>query len=153
MQGSVAANCLKVFYYRKEHQTVRTIEPSEYALHVAATSSSLSHASVIIGTLNQPLLSTPSFPVSVKAGVSVLPDNCSLVDLSTITPYSYMSRHLHHRYHPTIVELDPMDSNAIQFIHYTASSNIANNYIHKNLLGESNIHDLEAWALTALPLR
>ena len=61
MRGSVAANRLKIFYYREVHQTVRTVEPAEHALHVAATSSSSSHASIIIGTLNQPLLTTPSF--------------------------------------------------------------------------------------------
>jgi len=153
MRGSVAANHLKIFYYRKEHQTVRTVEPAEYALHIAATSSSSSHASVIIGTLNQPLLSTPSFPVSVKAGVSVLPDNHSLVDVSTVTPYAFTSNHLHYCYHPTIAELNPEDYNTIQFIRYTASSSVTNNYVHENLLGHSNIRDLEAWALAALPLR
>jgi len=63
-----------------------------------------------------------------------------------------MSNHLHYRYHPTIAELNPEDYNTIQFIRYTASSSIANNYVHENLLGHSNIRDLEAWALAALPL-
>jgi len=153
MRGSVAANCLKIFYYREEHQTVHTVEPAIHALHIAATSSLSSHASVIIGTLNQPLLTTPSFPVSVKAGVSVLPNNCSLTYFLAVTPYPFTSHNLHHRFYPAIAELNPMDHNAVQFIRYTASSSIANTHVHENLLEDSNICDLEVWALDALPLR
>lgn len=153
MRGSVAANRLKIFYYRQEHQTVRTVNHTEYALHAAATSSSSPHASVIIGTLNQPLLTTPSFPVSVKLGQPVLPDNRSLIDIPTVTPFAFTSHNLHNRYHPIIADLEPMDYNAVQFIHYTASSSIANTHIHENLLGDSNIRELEAWALESLPLR
>jgi hypothetical protein len=153
MRGSVAANRLKIFYYREEHQTVRTVEPAEHALHVAAHSSSSSYASLIIGTLNQPLLATPSYPVSVKAGVSVLPDNRSLVYFPAVTPYAFTSHNLHHRFYPAIAELDPMDHNAVQFIRYTASSSFANTHVRENLLEDSNIRDLEVWALDALPLR
>ena len=153
MRGSVAANRLKIFYYREEHQTVRTVNPTEYALHLAATSSSSSHASVIIGTLNQHSIATPTFPVSVKAGVPVLPDNRALVDIPSVSPFAFTSHSLHYRYHPTIAELEPFDYNAVQFVRYTASSRIANNHIHENLLEHSNIRDLEAWALDALPLR
>ena len=153
MWGSVTANRLKIFYYREEHQTVRTVEPAEHALHVAATSSSSSHASFIIGTLNQPLLATPSFPVSVKAGVSFLPDNRSLAYFPAVTPFAFTSHNLHHRFYPTIADLDPMDHNAVQFIRYNASSSIANTYVHENLLEDSNICKLEVWAQEALPLR
>ena len=144
MCGSVAANRLKIFYYREEHQTIRTVNPTEYALHLATTSSSSSHASVIIGTLNQHLITTPTFPVSVKAGVPVLPDNRALVDIPSVSPFAYTSHSLHYRYHPTIAELEPFDYNAVQFVRYTASSRIANNHIHENLLEHSNICDLEA---------
>ena len=153
MRGSVAANRLKIFYYREEHQTVRTVEPAEHALHVAATSSSSSHASIIIGTLNQPLLTTPSFPVSVKAGISFLPDNRSLAYFPAVTPFAFTSHNLHHRFYPIIADLDPMDHNAVQFIRYNASSSIANTYMHENLLEDSNIRKLEVWAQEALPLR
>ena len=153
MGGSVAANRLKIFYYREEHQTVRTVEPAEHALHVAATSSSSSHASIIIGTLNQPLLTTPSFPVSVKAGISFLPDNRSLAYFPAVTPFAFTSHNLHHRFYPIIADLDPMDHNAVQFIRYNASSSIANTYMHENLLEDSNIRKLEVWAQEALPLR
>ena len=153
MRGSIAANRLKIFYYREEHQTVRTVGPTEHALHVAAASSSSSQASVIIGTLNQPMLATPSFPVSVKAGVPVLPENRSLVYFPAVTPNAFTSHNLHHRFYPAIAELDPTDHNAVQFIRYTASSTIANTFVHENLLEDSNIRDLEVWALDELPLR
>ena len=149
MCGSVAANHLKFFYYHEEHQTVRTVNPMEYVLHLTATSSSSSHASVIIGTLNQHLITTPTFPVSVKAGVPVLPDNWALADIPSVSPFAFTSHSLHYCYHPTITELEPFDYNAVQFVRYTASSRIANNHIHENLLEHSNIGDLEVWALSA----
>ena len=153
MRGSVAANRLKIFYYREEHQTVRTVEPTEYALHVAATTSSSSQASVIIGTLNQPLLVTPPFPVSIKVGIAILPENRSLSYFSTFTPSAFTSQHLHYGYHPNIAELDPTDSNPVRYVRYTASSSVFQGHIHETLLEDSNIRDLESWALDALPLR
>jgi len=122
MQGAVAANHLKIFYYRKEHQTVRTVDPAEYALHAVATSSSSTHTSVIIGTLNQAMLPTPLFPVSMKPGVAFLPENRSLSFQPTLTPSAFTSQHLHHRYHPNISELDPTDDNPIRYVCYNASS-------------------------------
>ena len=139
IRGSVAANRLKIFYYRKEHQTVRTVDHTEYVLHAAAASSSLFHASIIIGTLNQPLLVTPSFPVSVKAGVPTFPENCSLSHIPTFTPSAFTSSNLHHRYHPAIAELDPTDSNPVHYVRYTASSAIFQGHIHESLLENSNI--------------
>ena len=153
MRSSIAANCLKVFYYCEEHQTVRTINPTEYALHAATNSSSSTHASIIIGTLNQRLLTTPSYPVSVKAGVPIFPENRSLIDFPSVSPFAFTSHSLHYCFHPTIAELEPMDYNAVQFVRYTASSAIVKNHIHENLLEHSNISNLEAWALAALPLR
>ena len=153
MRNSIAANRLKVFYYREEHQTIRTVQPAEYSLHVAASSSLSPHASTFIGTLNQDLLVTPPFSVSIKTGNSSLPDNRSLVYIPTVTPFAFTSHNLHNRHHPAISELNPMDYNAVQFIRYTASSSIANNHIHENLLEDSNIRELEAWALAAFPLR
>ena len=153
MRGSIAANRLKVFYYREEHQTVRTVQSAEYALHLAAGSSSSVHTSTVIGTLNQDLLVIPPYPVSVRSGAVFFPENRSLVYIPSVTPFAFTSQSLHYRYHPTIAELDPMDYNAVQYIHYTASSNVANNHIHENLLESSNIRDLEAWALDAFPLR
>ena len=152
MRGSVAANCLKVFYYREEHQTVHTFQPTEYTLHTAAVSSSSAHASTVIGTLNQDLLVTPPYPVSVKSGEASFPDNRSLVSFFTITPFTFTSQSLHYRYHPIIAELEPMDYRAVQYIHYTASSSIVNSHIHKSLLESSNISDLKEWVLTTLPL-
>ena len=153
MRGSVAANRLKVFYYRKEHQTVRTVQPAEFALHVAAVSSSSMHALTVIGTLNQDLLVTPPYPVSVKNGNASYPENRSLVHFQSVTPYAFTSQSLHYRYFPTIGEIDPMDYNAVQYIRFNASSGVVNGHIHENLLESSNIRDLEAWALAALPLR
>ena len=153
MQGSVAANRLKVFYYREDHQTVRTVLPAEFSLYATASSLTSLHASTVIGTLNQDLIVTPPFPVSVKVGFAFPPENPSLAFFSPVTPFAYTSHSLHYRYHPTIAELDPMDHNAVQYIRYTASSSISNSPIHENLLGESNIRDLEAWALNDLPLR
>ena len=153
MRGSVAANRLKIFYYRQEHQTVRTVEHMEYALQAAAAESSSSLASVIIGTLNQPLLATPSFPVSVKPGVTILPENRSLSSIPTFTPSAFTSSNLHHRFHPIIAELEPMDCNPVRYVRYTASSSIFQGHIHECLLETSNIRDLESWALDALPLR
>jgi len=124
MRGSVAANRLKVFYYREEHQTVRTVQRAEFALHVTATSSSSAHASTVIGTLNQDMLVTPPYPVSVKNGEPYLPENRSLAYLPTIVPSAFTSSNLHHRYQPTIAELDPTDLNPIRFIRYSASSSV-----------------------------
>jgi len=152
MRGSVAANHLKVFYYQEEHQTVRTVQPAEFALHVAAVSSSSAHASTVIRTLNQDLLVTPPYLVSVKSSVVSFPDNRSLVYFQTVTPFAFTSRNLHYCYHPTIKELEPTDYNTVQYIHFNASSSVVNSHIHENLLESSNIHDLEAWALAALPL-
>ena len=152
MRGSIAANRLKVFYYREEHQTVRTVQSAEYALHVAANSSSSAHASTVIGTLNQDLLVIPPYLVSVRSSAVFFPENCSLVYIPSVTPFTFTSQSLRYCYHPTIAELDPMNYNTVQYIRYTASSNIANNDIHENLLKSSNIRDLEAWALDALPL-
>ena len=153
MRGSVAANRLKVFYYREEHQTVRMVQPAEFTLHAATVSSSSMHASTIIGTLNQDLIVTPPYPVSVKSGVATLPENRSLSYFATVTPYAFTLRSLHYRYHPRIEELDPMDYNAVQYIRYSTSSGVVNDHIHENLLESSNIRDLEAWALAALPIR
>lgn len=152
MWGSVAANFLKIFYYCREHQTIRTVDPEEYTFHAVTTSSLSSHASVFIGTLNQPLLITQIFLVSIIVGVPILPDNWLLVDFATVTPYMFTLNSLHYHYHSTIAELNLMGYKAIQFISYTTSSSIANSHILENLLEDSNIHDLEAWVLTALPL-
>jgi len=152
MHGLVAANCLKIFYYREEHQTVRTVRHTEYALQAAASVSSSSLASIIIRTLNQPLLATPVYPVSVKARVPLLPDNHSLSYMPTFTPFAFTSSNLHHRFFPTIVELNPLDHNPIQYVRYTASSSIFQGHVHECLLERTNIRKLESWALDNLPL-
>ena len=103
-------------------------------------------------TLSQDLLVTPPFPVSVKVSMACIPENPSLACFPSVTPFAYTSHNVHYHYHPTFAELDLMDFNTIQYICYTASLSIANNSTHENLLGESNIRDLEAWALNALPL-
>ena len=133
MQGSVAANHLKVFYYHEDHQTVQTVLPAQFSLYATASSSTSLHASTVIGTLNQDLIVTPPFPVSVKVGFTFHPENPSLAFFSPVTPFAYTLHSLHYRYHPTIAELDPMDHNAVQYIRYTASSSISNSSIHENL--------------------
>ena len=153
MRGSVAANRLKVFYYREEHQTVWTVQHAEFALHTATTSSSSTHAATIIGTLNQDLLITLPYPFSVKFGDMSLADNHSLVYLSTITPSTYTSSNLNHRFYPTIAELDLNDNNPIWYIRYTASSSVFLGHVHETLLKSLNVCNLEAWALDALPFR
>jgi len=95
---------------------------------------------------------TPPFLVSVKVSIACILENPSLTFFPSVTPFVFTSHNLHFQYHPTIVELNPMDYNAIQYICYTASSSIVNGHIHENLLESSNIHDLESWALAALPL-
>jgi len=148
MQGVVAANHLKIFYYRKEHQTVWTVELEEYVLHAVVTLSSSAHASVIIGTLNQAMLATPLFPVSVKPGIAFLPDNRSLSYIPTLTPSAFTLHNLHHRYHPNISELHPTDNNPVRYVCHSASSRVLfQGHIHKTLLENSNIRDLESWAL------
>ena len=151
MRGSVAANCLKVLYYQEEHQTVCTVQPAEFTLHVATVSSSLAHASTVMGTLNQDLLITPPYPVSVKSGIVSFPDNCLLYFL-TVTPFTFTSHNLHYHYHPTIEELNPMDDNVVQYIQFNTSLSVINGHIHENLLESSNIRNLKAWALATLPL-
>ena len=149
MRGSVAANRLKIFYYREEHQTVRSVQRTEFALHAATVSSSSEHASTVISTLNK----TPPYPVSVKIGESTLPDNRSLVYLPTIVPSAFTSHNLHNRFHSTISEFEPTDLNPVRYIRYTSSSSIYTGHIHETLLENSNISDLKAWALAALPFR
>jgi len=152
MRCSVAANRLKIFYYQEEHQTVRSVQHTEFALHTATVSLSSAHASTVIRMLNQDLLIAPPYPVSVKIRESSLPDNRSLVYLPTITPSAFTSNNLHSQHHPTISEFEPNDLILIRYIHYTASSSIFTGHIHETLLENSNIHDLETWALDALPL-
>jgi len=153
MRGSVAANRLKNFYYREEHQTIQTVQPTEYSLHIAASSSSSVHVSTVLGTLNQDLLVTPPFPVSIKVSVARLPDNPSLTFIPTIKPLSQASASLHSRYLPAISELDPTDYNSVQYVRYTSSSSLVNEGAHENLIKTSSINVLESWALAALPLR
>ena len=152
MWGSVTANCSKVFYYREEHQMVHTVQCAKFALHTAMTSSSSTHAATVIGTLNQDLLITLPYLFSVKFGDISLADNRSLVYLSTITPSAYTLSNLHHRFYPTIAELDLNNNNPIRYICYTASSSVFLGHIHETLLKSSNICNLEAWVLDALPL-
>jgi hypothetical protein len=152
MRGSIAANRLKIFYYREEHQTIRTVQPTEYSLHVAASSSSSTHASTVLGTLNQALLVTPPFPVSIKVGTARLPDNPSLTFIPTVKPLSQTSASLHSRYLPTIAEFNPTDYNSVQYVRYASSSSVVNERVHRNLLETSSINVLESWALAALPL-
>jgi len=92
MRGSVAANRLKVFYYWEEHQTVCTVQPTKFSLHVAAVFSSSAHASTVIGTLNQDLLVTPPYLVSVKNSIMSFPDNRSLVYFPTVTPFTLLHK-------------------------------------------------------------
>jgi len=153
MRGSVAANHLKIFYYREEHQMVRSVQHTEFALHATTVSSSSAHASTIIGTLNQDLIITPPYPVSVKIGEVFLPDNHSLIYLPTITPSAFTSHNLHNRYHPSISELEPNDFNPIRYLCYTTTLSVFHGHIHETLLENSNVCELEAWALVALPLR
>ena len=152
MHRLVTANCLKIFYYRQEHQMIRTVERLEYALQAAATKSSSSLASVIIRTLNQFLLTTPSFPVCMKAGVPILPENCLLSYNPTFTPSAFTLSNLHHRFHPIIAKLNPMDCNPVRYVCYMASLSIFQGHIRESLLKTSNIQDLVSWALDALPL-
>jgi hypothetical protein len=153
MRGSIAANRLKIFYYREEHQTIRTVQPAEYSLHVAASSSSSVHASTVLGTLNQDLLLTPPFPVSVKVGVALLPDNPSLTFIPTVKSLSLTSTTLHYRYLPAIAELNPTDYNTVQYVRYTSSSSMVNEGVREDFIETSTINVLESWALAALPLR
>jgi len=153
MRGSVAANRLKIFYYREEHQTIRSIQQAEFALHATTVSSSSALASMVIGTLNQDLLVTPPYPVSVKVSNVIFPENRSLFYLPTITPSAFSSHNLHNQYHPTVSKLEPNDFNPVRYIRYTASSSISPGHIHETLLENSNIRELEIWALAALPFR
>ena len=130
---------------------VRSVQHAEFALHVASDSSSSMHALTVIGTLNQDLLVTPPYPVSVKIGESALPDNRSLTYLPTITLSAVKSSILHSQYHPSISEFEPNDNNPVRYICYTASSNVFRGHIHESLLENSNIRDLKTWALAALP--
>jgi len=151
MQGSVASNCLKNFYYREEHQTVCSIQHAEFALHVATVSSSSMQASTVISMLNQDLLITLPYPVSVKIGKASLPDNRPLVYLLTIALSAFTSQNLHSWYHPSISEFNPNDYNPVRYTWYTASSSMFHSHIHETLLENSNISDLKVWALTTLP--
>jgi len=80
---------------------VCTVQHTEYSLHIVAPSSS-PHASMFIGTLNQDLLITPPFPVSIGAGDHSLPENRMLVYIPTVTLFAFMSNSLHYHYHPTM---------------------------------------------------
>ena len=151
MRGSVAANRLKIFYYREEHQMICSVQQAEFALHAATVSSSSVLASTVIGTLNQDLLVTPPYPVSVKVGNVIFPENRLLFYLPTITPSAFSSHNLHNQYHPTVSELKPNDFNPVRYIRYTASSSISPGHIHETLLEYSNIRELKIWALAALP--
>ena len=149
IRGSVAANRLKVFYYREEYQTVRTVNRSEYSLHVAANSSTSVQASTLIGTLNQSGLTTPPYPVSVKFGNAFLPSNLSLSLAPSLTVHHIDSSHLHCGTLPSIANLQPSKNtfvSEVQYQSYTETEAI-------RYIGSTNVADLEAWALETIPLR
>ena len=149
IRGSVAANRLKVFYYREEHQTVRMVNRSKYSLHVAANSSTSVQASTLIGTLNQSGLTTPPYPVSVKFGNAFLPSNLSLSLAPSLTVHHIDSSHLHCGTLPSIANLQPSKNtfvSEVQYQSYTETEAI-------RYIGSTNVADLEAWALETIPLR
>jgi len=94
IRGSITANCLKVFYYCEEHQTVRTVNQSEYSLHITATSSTSVHTSTLIGTLNQSNLTTPPYPVSIKFSKAFFPSNLSLSLAPSLTVHNVDNLHI-----------------------------------------------------------
>ena len=145
IRASVAANCLKIFYYREEHQMVRTVGQSEYSLHIAATSSTLAHASTLIGTLNQARLTTPPYPVSIKHGEATLPDNLTLSFAPAFTVHNVDDSHIHHLTLPMIRELQPTKN---MYISDVQSAVMPLRYIES-----SNISELQTWALETLLLR
>ena len=150
---SVAANRLKIFYYRKEHQTVRTVGEAEYALHTAATSSVSLHVPVILGTLNQSILATPPYPVSVKFGKASLPKNISLSYTPSFTVHRADESHIHLHSLPTIADLQPSEGTYVSNVGYNSSSQTEFNYSPEFFIETTNIKELEVWALESLPLR
>ena len=146
MRGSAAAKHLKVFYYWEEHQMVCSVQHAEFAWNATMVSLSSAHTSMVIGMLNQDLLVTLPYPVSVKIGESALPENCPLVYLLTVILSACSLHNLHGQYHPTISKLKPNELNPVWYIHYTGSLSIFPGHIHETLLENSNIHNLETGA-------
>jgi len=148
IRGSVAANRLKIFYYCEEHQTGRTVNQSEYSLHIAATSSTSVHASTLIGTLNQSNLTTPPYPVSIKFGKAFFPSNLSLSFAPSLTVHNVDDSHIHRRTLPTIVDLQPTKNTYISEVQYQSCSEATS----LRYIDSSNVADLQAWALETIPL-
>ncbi|KAG5643111.1 hypothetical protein H0H81_010271, partial [Sphagnurus paluster] len=80
---SVAANRIKIFYYRREHQTVRSMSAKLYSVYVAAASSSFAHATSFLSGMNG--ITVPPFPMKVLKGSAVPIEN---VDLDYRDPFS-----------------------------------------------------------------
>jgi hypothetical protein len=73
LKGSFTRNHVKLFYYRDDHQSIRSVAPAHYAVHsVAATSGT---ASSVLEALHPKIISTAKFPVSVLPSVT-----CTLVN-------------------------------------------------------------------------
>lgn len=67
---SYAANRLKIFYYREEHQTIRTVNANVFQIFCAASNVTWSEGADFLGTINaRATQDVPPYPLSVCRGV------------------------------------------------------------------------------------
>ncbi|GLB42560.1 putative transposition, RNA-mediated [Lyophyllum shimeji] len=83
---SVAANRLKIFYYRDDHQTVRTVDAAVYQVFAAASRSRSTNASDILHRINNDnRLAIPPYGLAVAPGRVLETTN---VRLEYVRPYA-----------------------------------------------------------------
>jgi hypothetical protein len=73
LKGSFTRNRVKLFYYRDDHQSIRSVTPAHYAVHSAAATSKT--ASSVLEALHPEIITNAKFPVSVLPSVT-----CTLVN-------------------------------------------------------------------------
>ncbi|RDB28645.1 hypothetical protein Hypma_014867 [Hypsizygus marmoreus] len=140
---SYAADRLKVFYFRPEHQTIRTVSPAAYRIFNAASTSTYAHAADLLSGLNQhPSTAAPPFPMSVLPGHVV---KCLNPDLYYFPPVlSPLPEG------PTVL-MSSIRGHARLALEF--DFNRSYNRIPYTLCPTLNIDDLHEWAQEYLPLR
>lgn len=140
---SYAADRLKIFYYREEHQTIRTVNTSDYAVFAAAASTAYAEGSDIFSRINfRSANSIPPYGLSVKQGLSFDTSNPRLEFRQPFQGPNCYARY------PTIAELNE----------YCRVPIWSNSHVNKKSgtqmrLQPLNINDLTRWASEYHPAR
>lgn len=137
MRDTFAPSRLKIFYYRTDHQTLKTVDRISYAVHKVASGSQENTRPFIQNMFPTVARGSP-FPTSVKPGKPLL----ALNDDLSYYP-AFVADNWRVGTHPAIGEL-------------AASGKVINSMgrkISHQKIEETNIADLESWAVEYCPTR